>query len=233
MSRTAVVTGIILFAGTALVGCSDGGDTLSEEACELLESEDSGAQWQVPFATTLIGVIVDRSDLIVYIEPGPGADAIASELDGELRRDERVAETELVDQAATYDEFRELFANSAALIETVSPDDLPPSVRVILTDPKHVDDLVDELSDGTMIREVVTLEQYSARKGLEATAVRGHAVAVAKAVGDEGPLAKIVVGYQRIVDGERLSVSERDALAEAAPAARTQLREDCDIEVTR
>ena len=50
-----------------------------------------------------------------------------------------------MDQAATYEEFREIFADSPELVESVTPDILPPSYRVVPADPDV--DVVKELGD--------------------------------------------------------------------------------------
>ena len=56
-----------------------------------------------------------------------------------------VFEWHYMDQDDTYEEFQEIFADSPELVETVTPDILPPSYRVVPTDPDV--DVVKELGD--------------------------------------------------------------------------------------
>lgn len=82
---------------------------------------------------------------------------------GLLRESPGVKDYTYMDQAATYDEFREIFADSPELVESVTPDILPPSYRVVPADPDV--DVVKELG-----------EQFLGQPGVRTVVFAGEAI---------------------------------------------------------
>jgi cell division transport system permease protein len=95
-------------------------------------------------------------EFIVYLQPQittEQKDSIKKDLDS----NPDVDHANFVDQDETYAEFKRLFANSPQLVETVSPEILPPSFRVAprIQDPEVVKALGDQFQDKPGVYEVV------------------------------------------------------------------------------
>jgi cell division transport system permease protein len=69
-------------------------------------------------------------EFIVYLQPTSTQEERDS-LEGDLRANPDIADLVFVDQDETFEEFKQLFQNSPQLIESVTPEILPPSFRVI------------------------------------------------------------------------------------------------------
>ena len=69
-------------------------------------------------------------EFIVYLNPA-SSQAERDSLEGDLRANPDIADLVFVDQDETFEEFKQLFQNSPQLIESVTPEILPPSFRVI------------------------------------------------------------------------------------------------------
>jgi cell division transport system permease protein len=95
-------------------------------------------------------------EFIVYLQPAITEDQKAS-IQKDLEDNPDVREATFVDQDATYEEFKRLFQNSPQLIETVSPEILPPSFRVAprIQDPEVVKALGDLFATKPGVYEVV------------------------------------------------------------------------------
>jgi len=95
-------------------------------------------------------------EFIVYLNPTSSQEQRDS-IESDLRANPDVKDLVFVDQDETYEEFQRLFQNSPQLIETVTPDILPPSFRVIprVQDAEVVQALGDIYEDNPGVYEVV------------------------------------------------------------------------------
>jgi cell division transport system permease protein len=95
-------------------------------------------------------------EFIVYLQPAITEDQKAS-IQKDLEDNPDVRDATFVDQDETYEEFKRLFQNSPQLIETVSPEILPPSFRVAprIQDPEVVKALGDLFATKPGVYEVV------------------------------------------------------------------------------
>jgi cell division transport system permease protein len=95
-------------------------------------------------------------EFIVYLQP-----EITNEQKDSIQKDLEsnpdVDHADFVNQDQTYEEFKRLFANSPQLVETVTPDILPPSFRVAprIQDPEVVKALGDQFQSKPGVYEVV------------------------------------------------------------------------------
>jgi cell division transport system permease protein len=95
-------------------------------------------------------------EFIVYLQPTITEDQKAS-IQGDLEDNPDVERAEFVNQDETFEEFKRLFANSPQLVETVTPEILPPSFRVAprVQDPEVVKALGDQFESKPGVYEVV------------------------------------------------------------------------------
>jgi cell division transport system permease protein len=95
-------------------------------------------------------------EFIVYLQPQVTEDQKAS-IQRDLDDNPDVREYTFVDQDETYEEFQRLFQNSPQLVETVTPEILPPSYRVAprIQDPEVVKALGDLFETKPGVYEVV------------------------------------------------------------------------------
>jgi cell division transport system permease protein len=95
-------------------------------------------------------------EFIVYLQPQITVDQKTS-IEKDLNDNPDVKDFNFVDQDATYDEFKRLFQNSPQLVETVTPEILPPSFRVAprIQDPEVVKALGDTFESKPGVYEVV------------------------------------------------------------------------------
>jgi cell division transport system permease protein len=95
-------------------------------------------------------------EFIVYLTPDVDAEQRES-IERDLNENPDVRDFTYVDQDETYEEFKRLFAESPQLIETVTPEILPPSFRVAPSsqDPDFVQALGDQYESKAGVREVV------------------------------------------------------------------------------
>ncbi len=93
-------------------------------------------------------------ELNIFLNP----DVAANQREGlqtELAAMPEVKKVTFVDQAAAYDEFKQMFANSPDMVESVTPEDLPPSFRVVPREPELVETVGDRFSKREGVKEVV------------------------------------------------------------------------------
>lgn len=99
-------------------------------------------------------------EFVVWMQPDATAEQDANIRDS-IDTSPAIREWVYVDQNQTYQEFREIFADTPELIEVVSPEVLPPSYRVVPTNPDP--DVVAELSGQFVgrpgVEEVVSADQ--------------------------------------------------------------------------
>lgn len=129
-------------------------------------------QGHSPFATQ---APTERTDVVIYLcsiasvnatlEPGqgprcdaPATDAEISQLRSALALDESVAEVRLETQQQAYERFEELFADQPELVESVTPDTLPASLRIGLVDGVPIDEIVNHYREFDGVEEVVATE---------------------------------------------------------------------------
>jgi cell division transport system permease protein len=95
-------------------------------------------------------------EFIVYLQPTVTEDQKAS-VQRDLDDNPDVRDYTFVNQDETYAEFQRLFANSPQLVETVTPEILPPSFRVAprVQDPEVVKALGDQFESKPGVYEVV------------------------------------------------------------------------------
>ena len=93
-------------------------------------------------------------ELNIFLNPDvatPQQDAIQTELNGmpEVRK------VTFVNQDEAYEEFKQMFANSPDMVESVSAKDLPPSFRVVPRQPELVDTVGERFTKREGVKEVV------------------------------------------------------------------------------
>ena len=95
-------------------------------------------------------------EFIVYLDPQVSQEQLAS-IQRDLEDNPEVKTATFVNQDETYEEFKRLFQDSPQLIETVSPEILPPSFRVAPEnqDPQVVQALGDQFVPKPGVYEVV------------------------------------------------------------------------------
>ncbi len=96
-------------------------------------------------------------ELSIFLNPDIAAtqrDAIKTQLDAmpEVRR------VAYVDQEAAYSEFKQMFANSPDMVESVSAKDLPPSFRVVPRQPELTEIVGQRFNKREGVKEVVYAE---------------------------------------------------------------------------
>lgn len=95
-------------------------------------------------------------EFIVFIQPEASQDQTDT-VEQELQDSPQVEDFSFVDQDATFEEFKDLFADSPQIIDTVTPEILPPSFRVVPTDkaPETIEGLRTVFERQPGVREVV------------------------------------------------------------------------------
>lgn len=95
-------------------------------------------------------------EFVVFLNP----DATQEQIDAvgrDLRESPEVEKTTFIDQKAAYEEFKQLFADSPEMVDSVSPEILPPSYRVVPVnkDADTVQALGAQFSSKAGVRQVV------------------------------------------------------------------------------
>src|SRR3954469_25997161 len=86
------------------------------------------------------------------------ADAAPAELDAvdrELRAMPEVKRVRFVSKQGAYDEFRKMFSNSPDMLESLSPDQMPPSYRVVPRHAEQIDLIGNRFKNRPGVRDVV------------------------------------------------------------------------------
>jgi cell division transport system permease protein len=76
-------------------------------------------------------------------------------LEAELAAIPEVKKVSYVDQEAAYEEFKQMFANSPDMVESVTAKDLPPSFRVVPREPELVESIGERFEKREGVKEVV------------------------------------------------------------------------------
>lgn len=99
----------------------------------------------------------DGVEFIVFMNPDadPAQDALVRD---SLDQNPEIERWRYVDQAESYEEFRQMFADSPEMVETVTPEVLPPSYRVVPVDASAdaVDTLVSTFRTKPGVNRVVS-----------------------------------------------------------------------------
>jgi len=93
-------------------------------------------------------------ELNIFLNP----DIAQTQRDGlqaELSAIPEVKKVSYVDQEAAYDEFKQMFANSPDMVESVTAKDLPPSFRVVPREPELVESIGERFQKREGVKEVV------------------------------------------------------------------------------
>jgi cell division transport system permease protein len=93
-------------------------------------------------------------ELNIFLNP----DIAQTQRDGlqaELAAIPEVKRVSYVDQEAAYDEFKQMFANSPDMVESVTAKDLPPSFRVVPREPELVESIGERFQKREGVKEVV------------------------------------------------------------------------------
>ncbi len=92
-------------------------------------------------------------ELSIFLNP----DVATTQRDGieaELSAMPEVKKVTYVDQEAAYEEFKQMFANSPDMVESVTAKDLPPSFRVVPRQPELVDTVGERFTKREGVKEV-------------------------------------------------------------------------------
>lgn len=149
-----------------------------------------------------------KIEVSIFLCDGRNCDAITPEqqqqLEEDLRDDPLVREVFFESKAEAYDNFREMFRDQPDFVESVSPEALPASFRVKLTDPKEF---------------TAILERYGARPGVEEVVDQRETLKSFFAVTDMVQLGALVVAVIQLVAA---SVLIANTIRVAAFARREQ-----------
>jgi cell division transport system permease protein len=95
-------------------------------------------------------------EFVIFLNPDSSEEQVDS-IGGDLGESPAIQSFEFFDQEAAYEEFKELFADSPEFIESVTPDVLPPSYRVVPVDKEAnaVADLGSQFKSKAGVREII------------------------------------------------------------------------------
>ncbi|MCP3912238.1 MAG: ABC transporter permease [Actinomycetia bacterium] len=95
-------------------------------------------------------------EFIVFMNAESTSDQVQA-IQATLHSSPAIASSEFVDQNQAYEEFKDIFANQPELVDSVTPEILPPSFRVVPTDPETevIRALGLQFADQPGVREVV------------------------------------------------------------------------------
>lgn len=95
-------------------------------------------------------------EFVVFLNPEASPEQITS-VGNDLDNSPDVDSVTFVDQPAAYEEFKTLFADSPEMIDTVTPEILPPSFRVVprQKDAEFIEELASQYETKAGVREVV------------------------------------------------------------------------------
>ena len=96
-------------------------------------------------------------EFIVFMNPNADADQDAA-IRHVLDSSPAIESYTYIDKAAAYDEFETLFSDKPELVESVTPDVMPPSYRIVPSDPSapSVNELANQFATQPGVREVAT-----------------------------------------------------------------------------
>ncbi len=96
-------------------------------------------------------------EFVVWMNPDATEEQNAGVLDA-INNSPAIREYQFVDQAAAFEEFKEIFADTPELIEVVSPEVMPPSYRIVPVDPDAdvVEEMASQFDDRPGVRTVVS-----------------------------------------------------------------------------
>jgi hypothetical protein len=157
MALAAAAVVAVVLAGVALAGT---GDTTVDTgmAGQDLERGDSAATQCEEAALRLAA---DESNVLVFLQPDSTRDQ-HDEVAAAIQDASDVEVVRFVDQQASYDEFRDLFADSPEIVESVTPEILPPRFELRVAGSSHMDVIAEVLGTNPAVREVIDADQARA-----------------------------------------------------------------------
>lgn len=95
-------------------------------------------------------------EFVVYLRTDASQDQIDA-VGRELEQSPEVANVKFFDQNASYEEFKRLFSDSPEMVDSVRPEDLPPSYRVepVNKDADSVESLANTFRDRAGVKDVI------------------------------------------------------------------------------
>ncbi|MBX3287004.1 MAG: permease-like cell division protein FtsX [Actinobacteria bacterium] len=223
-------------------------DSTAPELCELL-------------AAPVIAPTEGEPDVVAYLYPGTSPERRA-EIARSLRGTQ-VDHVQEVDEAASYEEYRRLFADEPAMLASVQPDDLPTSIQLWLTDPDDRTDAADSLrssgiqdvyevvarGDGPTVLDALVWPGHDPSAGVGARSIAtavyrppwpegADAIARVAQASSDDDLARavgVVVAEVELRVGSRLApgVGVPPAVVDAAALIEATARDRCDLEPHR
>ena len=99
-------------------------------------------------------------EFVVWMDPDATPEQNAN-IENTLESNPAIRESVYINQEETYEEFKEIFAETPEMIEVVTADVLPPSYRVVPANPDAdvVQELVRQFSDQPGVRSVVSADE--------------------------------------------------------------------------
>lgn len=107
-----------------------------------------------PAAPTTTTTTPSAVEISIFMLPEATAGQTTA-VEQQLSRMPEVGRFTYVDQAASYKEFRVLFAHTPNLLNSVTPKDLPPSFRIVPARPGKVGAIYDRFNGWPGVKEVV------------------------------------------------------------------------------
>lgn len=143
---------LVLGLFAVLTACGSGGDASESDD---LDEPLPPVSLTEPTATVSVPTgCQGGGTVIVFVNPAV-TDARVAEIGVELQALPSVASLVYVDQQQAFDEFQELYKDDPDKLAAVTPEILPPSYRLTLTDAGHADDIEAAASGLDGVGEVI------------------------------------------------------------------------------
>jgi cell division transport system permease protein len=147
---------VVVIAGVTLTGTDD---TSVDTGMGPEEPQQDGSA-VTPCEESASHIAAD-TDVLVFLQP----ESTSEQHDQVARLIGTATDAEVVrflDQRATYDEFRDLFADSPEIVESVTAEILPPRFELSVAGPLPVDAIADTLRAEPAVREVIDADRARA-----------------------------------------------------------------------
>ncbi len=199
MALVAAALVAVVIAGAALAGTGDTTVDTGMDPREVQRDVGAGTECEERAAQ----LAAEEADVLVFLQPETSR--TDHEVVAQMIKDAPDVEVvRFVDQRATYDEFRALFADAPEIVESVTAEILPPRFEVRVAGSSSNDVVTDLLGLNPAVREVVDADQ--ARTEMVAQCRDGDPTDTSGWAADTtvaapgGPVANLVPRL-RIVDG--------------------------------
>lgn len=114
----------------------------------------------LPIYTNMLnGRWQEHVNLIVFFEPDATTHEI-NEVSSSIASDRNIDSYYFVDQEETYAEFAEQFSDQPNVVDQVTPEDLPSSFRLVVTNPTSLTELSGAYGSMSGVRETVTAPSF-------------------------------------------------------------------------